>query len=300
VSVTLSRSIGPDFSRHTRRPILFFLLLFLTIPALLFTVVSAEAAGVTIGWNACTASNVAGYKVYYGTASGNYAYYVDVGNTTSYALTGLSTGATYYMAATAYDSSGNQSTDSNEVSYTVPSGSSCTYSINPPSYSASSSAITGNISVTTQSGCSWTATSGAPWMTINSGGSGTGSGAVNVTVAANTSASSRTMASTIAGISFTLTQAAGSGSSGQTPPSGTQAYTITASAGRGGSISPSGSVSVNAGASKSFSITPRFGYSITSVTVDGNSMGKLSSYTFTNVTAGHTIGATFTSSYASW
>ena len=124
MSVTLSRSIGPDFSRHTRRPIIFFLLLFLTIPALLFTVVNADAAGVTLGWNACTASNVAGYKVYYGTASGNYAYYVDVGNTTSYALSGLSTGATYYIAATAYDSSGNQSTDSNEVNYTVPSGSS--------------------------------------------------------------------------------------------------------------------------------------------------------------------------------
>jgi hypothetical protein len=109
------------------------------------------------------------------------------------------------------------------------------------------------------------------------------------------------MNSTIAGVSFSLTQAAGSGqgtgTGTGTPPTQTT-YTITASAGAGGSISPSGSVSVNSGASKTFSITPIHGYSISNVTVDGKSMGRLSSYTFSNVKATHTIGATFSSRYA--
>ena len=70
-------------------------------------------------------------------------------------------------------------------------------------------------------------------------------------------------------------------------------YTITASAGTGGSISPTGSVSVNHGANQTFTITPNTGYSISSVTVDGVSQGAISSYTFSNVTAAHTINATF-------
>jgi hypothetical protein len=71
-------------------------------------------------------------------------------------------------------------------------------------------------------------------------------------------------------------------------------YTITATAGAGGSISPSGSVSVAQGASRSFTITPNTGYQITGVTVDGSSVGAVTSYTFSNVTANHTISASFT------
>jgi len=70
-------------------------------------------------------------------------------------------------------------------------------------------------------------------------------------------------------------------------------YTITASAGPNGSISPSGSVTVNQGSNKSFTITPDTGYSINDVLVDGSSVGAVSSYTFTNITQNHTISATF-------
>ena len=70
-------------------------------------------------------------------------------------------------------------------------------------------------------------------------------------------------------------------------------YTITASAGPHGSISPSGNVTVNQGSDKSFTITPHTGYSINDVLVDGSSVGAVSSYTFTNVTEDHTISATF-------
>jgi hypothetical protein len=73
-----------------------------------------------------------------------------------------------------------------------------------------------------------------------------------------------------------------------------QTYTITASAGSGGTISPSGSVLVNQGANQTFTISPNTGFKISAVTVDGASVGALTSYTFSNVTAGHTISATFT------
>jgi hypothetical protein len=70
-------------------------------------------------------------------------------------------------------------------------------------------------------------------------------------------------------------------------------YTITVSAGLGGSISPSGNVTVNYGDSKTFTITPDKGYKIRDVNVDGKSVGAVSTYTFTNVTDNHTIDATF-------
>lgn len=69
--------------------------------------------------------------------------------------------------------------------------------------------------------------------------------------------------------------------------------TITASAGSGGSISPSGSVQVSCGDSRTFLISPDSGYSIRTVLVDGQSVGQVSSYTFTHVVSGHSISASF-------
>jgi hypothetical protein len=70
-------------------------------------------------------------------------------------------------------------------------------------------------------------------------------------------------------------------------------HTITASAGSGGSISPSGDVSVDDGDDQEFIITPNDGYAINDVQVDSVSVGRLPSYTFTNVTDDHTIEASF-------
>jgi len=70
-------------------------------------------------------------------------------------------------------------------------------------------------------------------------------------------------------------------------------YTITASAGANGSIAPQGAVSVNHGSDQTFTITPATGYHVADVLVDGTSAGATTSYTFTNVTANHTISATF-------
>jgi PKD repeat protein len=76
-------------------------------------------------------------------------------------------------------------------------------------------------------------------------------------------------------------------------------YTLTASAGTGGAISPTGAVTVASGGSQTFTITPAAGYVISSVTVDGVNQGALSSYSFNNVTASHTIAAAFAASAGS-
>lgn len=78
------------------------------------------------------------------------------------------------------------------------------------------------------------------------------------------------------------------------PPPVTIYHTITATAGTGGSISPSGAISVQEGNNQSFTITPGTNYSIASVMVDGANVGAISSYTFSNVRADHSISATFT------
>ena len=83
-------------------------------------------------------------------------------------------------------------------------------------------------------------------------------------------------------------------SGGGTTPVEPTTYTITASAGQGGSITPSGAVSVAKGGSQTFTIKPSDNYEIEDVKVDNQSVGKKTEYTFENVTKAHTIAATFT------
>jgi hypothetical protein len=154
--------------------------------------VLAYSAEVMLAWDPNDEDDLAGYKIYYGTSSGNYSTSVDVGNTTEYTITGLNDGVTYYFAATAYDTSDNESDYSEEVIY---------------------------------------------------------------------------------------------------PSDNT--HIITATFGSNGNISPSGAVAVNHGANQRFTITPRPGYYLVDVLVDGASMGVQTSYTFTNVTGNHSISASF-------
>ena len=83
-------------------------------------------------------------------------------------------------------------------------------------------------------------------------------------------------------------------SSGGGGSSGYSYYTIKATAGTGGSISPSGSISVREGRDKTFTITPDKGYAVFNVKIDGKSIGAMKSYTFENVKRAHTIEASFT------
>jgi hypothetical protein len=71
------------------------------------------------------------------------------------------------------------------------------------------------------------------------------------------------------------------------------AFTITSSVGANGTISPLGAQTVDYGADQAFTITPATGYHVADVVVDGGSVGAQVSYTFTSVTADHTIRATF-------
>ena len=70
-------------------------------------------------------------------------------------------------------------------------------------------------------------------------------------------------------------------------------YTIKATAGTGGSISPSGNVSVREGRDRTFTITPDKGYAISNVKIDGKSIGAVKSYTFENVRRTHAIEVIF-------
>ena len=75
--------------------------------------------------------------------------------------------------------------------------------------------------------------------------------------------------------------------------SGYSYYTIKATAGTGGSISPSGNISVREGRDQTFTITPDKGYAVANVKIDGKSIGAVKSYTFENVRRTHTIEVIF-------
>ena len=70
-------------------------------------------------------------------------------------------------------------------------------------------------------------------------------------------------------------------------------YTIKATAGTGGAISPSGNVSVRGGRDQTFTITPDQGYTVSDVKIDGESVGAVTSYSFENVRKAHTIAVSF-------
>jgi hypothetical protein len=89
----------------------------------------------------------------------------------------------------------------------VPGGPGCTYTIAPSSQSIGAAGGAGTVAVSTQTGCSWTASSNASWITVASGASGSGNGSVAFGVALNIGPS-RTGTLTIAGRTFTVTQAA--------------------------------------------------------------------------------------------
>jgi hypothetical protein len=104
--------------------VLYFGFLFLLIN--IFNTSISLAANVTFSWtppstnsDGTTLTDLAGYKVYSGISSRNYTQNTDVGNVTSYTVTNLSVGSTYYFVVTAYDTTGNQSSFSNEISRTI-------------------------------------------------------------------------------------------------------------------------------------------------------------------------------------
>jgi hypothetical protein len=87
-----------------------FLLILLAYLSLAFAAIPAQAQQVQLAWdapvqaNGTPVSNLAGYKLYYGTQSGQYPTMIPVGLTTTYTVTNLSAGQTYYFAVKDYNS----------------------------------------------------------------------------------------------------------------------------------------------------------------------------------------------------
>jgi hypothetical protein len=79
-----------------------------------------NAGAVNVLWDPSPDTNVVGYYLYYGPASGNYTHRVDVASATGASVTGLTSGTTNYFIATAYDALGRESLPSNEASYIDP------------------------------------------------------------------------------------------------------------------------------------------------------------------------------------
>ena len=82
----------------------------------------ALAGEASLNWDPNVESDLAGYYVYHGTASGSYGAPMDAGVATTYTVTGLTDGVTYYFSVTARDVAGNESGYSNEVSKTIGGG----------------------------------------------------------------------------------------------------------------------------------------------------------------------------------
>ena len=89
----------------------------LVLASVIFINPSCFAFHLTLEWDPNVEEDLAGYIVYYGTASRNYKYDVDIGDQTSCTISGLAEGKRYYFAVTAYDEEGNESTFSREVVY---------------------------------------------------------------------------------------------------------------------------------------------------------------------------------------
>jgi len=188
-----------------------FLIGILSSLFLLFIPLSVQhvhGASVTLAWDSSPATNLAGYKIYYGTASGSYSMMVDAGNCTSLAISSLDAGKSYYFAATAYGTGGEESGMSNELRYDTP-------------------------------------------------------------------------------------RPVGNVFSPATAPNGKDSYAINASAGPNGSISPSGNITVRNGSSRTFVIRPQIGYRIGRVNIDGVYINYVTSHTFKQIKANHTIKAEF-------
>ena len=84
------------------------------------------AGETTLSWDAPSTNtegtpltDLAGYFIYYGTATGDYSQIVDIGNVTTNQVTNLIDGITYYFAISAYDTYMNESDYSNEISRTI-------------------------------------------------------------------------------------------------------------------------------------------------------------------------------------
>ena len=100
--------------------------IFLALLLILFVTQMSYAASLNLAWYPNQEEDLGGYRIYYGTSSGDYGLPVDAGDNTEYELSGLDEGETYYIALTAYDIFQNESDDSDEVRIFIETTEICT------------------------------------------------------------------------------------------------------------------------------------------------------------------------------
>lgn len=245
---------------------------------------TAHAAQATLSWAAPTTytdgsalTTLKGYKVNAGTASGSFTQNVDVGNMTSYTMSGLNDATTYYFAVTAYDTAGMTSGYSTEAKFVTAAGTPAATLYTLSASAGSGGSITPSGSLVISKGTNQTY-SIAPATGYKIAG-------VTVDGASVGAVSSYTFSNIAAGHSISATFAAATTT--------TASYSITATAYSNGSISPAGTVAVTSGGSKTYTITPKSGYVISALVVDGVSVTRTTTYTFSAVKKNHTIAVSF-------
>lgn len=262
------------------------------IPAIWLIVVSplitsANAAEVTLAWNANSESNLAGYKLYYKTDTGGAPYngtglnegdspiiinLEDLTDTASpeFPLTGLDKGELYFFALTAFDTDGLESDYSEEVSYETETTGETTYTITASTTGQGAVSPGGTVTATAGESRTFTISAAGNYHIADVAVDGTSVGQVGTYTFNNINASH-----TISAV-FEI-----------------DTFTITATAGENGSIAPQGVTSAAYGSSLGYTITPADGCHITDVLVDGTSVGQVAAYSFENITTWHTISAVF-------
>jgi hypothetical protein len=122
--------------------------------------------------------------------------------------TGSSSGIVNYTVApnTLTSSRSGTLTVAGQTVTVMQAAAACSYAVSPTSASPASGGGAASIGVTTTSGCAWTASSNASWLTVTAGASGSGSGTVTYSFTANISASSRIGTLTVAGQTVTVTE----------------------------------------------------------------------------------------------
>ena len=225
-------------------------------------------AGISLAWDANTEPDIAGYRIYYGSSSGNYTVTVDVGNTTVATLANLQTDQTYFFVVTAYDTAGVESLPSNEVN-SVPA-----FNVTP------SAGANGGISPNTA-------------QTVSGGGSATFTATPNTGYAVNQWVLNGTPVQT-GGTGYTVGNVTGSRTVQVTFKLASVQYTVTPSAGANGGISPNRAQTVSSGGSATFTATPNTGYAVDQWLVNGATVQTGGTgYTVSNVTGGTTVQVTF-------
>jgi hypothetical protein len=263
-----------------------FITFFLLPLLFLLAAFNASAANLTVAWDPNSESDLAGYNFFYGTTSGNYTFSKDVGNTTSYIVTNLVVGETYYFAVKAYDTSNNESDYSKELVYTLPV---------PNSTPNTPATPTGPSNGYVQTIYSYDTSGSDPDGDLLTYRFDWGDGDISGWGGAY----SRTHTFSSVGPYCVKAQsqdtqgASSAWSACLNVNIDVQKHTISASAGLNGSISPSGSVTVDNGADQSFSINPNQNYRVADVVVNGSSIGAVTSYTFNNVVGDHSVVASF-------